>query len=242
MENYAAKLQSGGHFFLNWEELKIGCFPHTINISTQKVVTAVVDVQDDDLAAQVSARNPQALLRMGIRSIRASGKRREEFRSIVDQGNKQNWWLVNNQPVQLKNRELILDVPTRWDSSYQMDNRALELQPALDYFFQLPQNTALAPYRLTPDEWKGIQDITVMLSVPSRIQQALCSERTPSLSFALPNFEWLVTSWERLAAAHPHLEPFLRPGLDSAYQYYRKMNDNPAYVIAMCKYSIFCMT
>ncbi|TFK59651.1 hypothetical protein BDN72DRAFT_746680, partial [Pluteus cervinus] len=88
-------------------------------------------------------------------------------------------------------------------------------------------------YRLTTSEWKSLEDIAVMLSVPSRIQQALCSERTPNLSFALPNFEWLLLSWTKLAEAHPHLRPFLQPGLDSANQYYSKMNDTPAYVIAM---------
>ncbi|TFK59652.1 hypothetical protein BDN72DRAFT_780444 [Pluteus cervinus] len=129
---------------LSWEELKIGCFPHTVNIATQKVITAVGlqyknrapianppptpgDGDGDNL--DLSARNPLALVRAEIRGIRASGKRREEFRAVVDEGNKRGWWIVNEQPVQLKNRELILDVATRWDSTYQMDARALELRP-----------------------------------------------------------------------------------------------------------------
>jgi hypothetical protein len=59
------------------------------------------------------------------------------------------------------------------------------------------------------------------------------------LSGVIPSFEMLMTRWEKLAKDMPRLKRYIQPGLDSAYEYYTRMDDTKAYVIAMCTFSDF---
>lgn len=63
----------------------------------------------------------------------------------------------------------------------------------------------------------------------------MCAERTPVLSNAVPAFEMFMSTWEMLIEKCPHLKPFIKPGLDSAVKYYRKMDFTRAYLVAMGK-------
>lgn len=60
-------------------------------------------------------------------------------------------------------------------------------------------------------------------------------EKTPVLAGAIPSFERFLTSWEKLRDAKPELAPAISAGLKIAEDYYRKMDDTPAYIIAMCE-------
>lgn len=48
-------------------------------------------------------------------------------------------------------------------------------------------------------------------------------------------FEMFMTRWEKLCEEHPHLAPFIQPGLDWAYNYYNRMDCTTAYIVAMCE-------
>lgn len=63
----------------------------------------------------------------------------------------------------------------------------------------------------------------------------MSKERTPVLSGAIPAFEMFMTAWEQLGTAHPRLARWTDIGIDWATTYYKKMDDSPAYVIAMCE-------
>ena len=67
------------------------------------------------------------------------------------------------------------------------------------------------------------------------VQQIMSGETMPILSGAIPAFEMFMTKWEKLGDVHPHLKPFIQPGLDWAYMYYDRMDHTCAYIIAMCK-------
>ena len=66
----------------------------------------------------------------------------------------------------------------------------------------------------------------------------MSNEHTPTLSLVIPAFERFMSQWEKLIDKHPSLTEFIKPGLDSAVDYYAKMDKTRAYVIAMCAY--FC--
>ena len=59
------------------------------------------------------------------------------------------------------------------------------------------------------------------------------------LAGVLPSFEMLMTRWEKLAKDMPKLKKYIQPGLDSAYEYYSRMDETNAYVIAMCMFPPF---
>lgn len=63
----------------------------------------------------------------------------------------------------------------------------------------------------------------------------MAAEKTPILSGAVPAFELFMSRWEKLSMDHPHLKDLIKPGLDWAYMYYRRMDRTKAYIIAMCK-------
>ena len=63
----------------------------------------------------------------------------------------------------------------------------------------------------------------------------MAGESVPILLGAIPVFEMIMTKWEKISANHPHLMPFIKPGLDWAYRYYGHMDHTHAYVIAMHK-------
>jgi len=64
----------------------------------------------------------------------------------------------------------------------------------------------------------------------------MSGEGLPILAGTIPAFESFMTTWEKLARDHPHLDGFVKRGLDWAYKYYGWMDRTRAYIIAMCKY------
>jgi hypothetical protein len=68
-------------------------------------------------------------VRQLVRTIRASGQRQELLRTVIVKGNASGWWTnLQNEVINIPPRQLILDVCTHWDSTYQMLVRALELR------------------------------------------------------------------------------------------------------------------
>ena len=44
-----------------------------------------------------------------------------------------------------------------------------------------------------------------------------------------------MTQWEKLNVTTPHLQKWIKPGLEFAYLHYAKMGHTQAYVICMCE-------
>lgn len=80
------------------------------------------------------------------------------------------------------------------------------------------------------------------MQIPSKLQQIESLEKLPLLSFVIPAFEMFMTKWETLHNRNPNLAPFIEPGLAKAQQYYSKMDNTKAYVVAMGEFSISYVT
>ncbi|KAF8872831.1 ribonuclease H-like domain-containing protein [Infundibulicybe gibba] len=235
---------------------RIMCFPHVVNICVTHILkefTKADLMNDTDEVFEPSgrfgdnmnqsfeeacARDPIALARNIVRVLRASGQRRDAFRDIIIDGNKKGWFAgKSGRARQLPVRELLRDVPTRWDSVYYMISRLRELRPAIDIFLGSPIYQDLAKYKMTAQEWRVLRDIEMVLSIPHRVQTRMSSESNPVLSNAIPLFETMMTNWERLCEKAPHLKRWIDVGLLWAKKYYKRMDLTRAYVIAMCPYS-----
>ena len=70
----------------------------------------------------------------------------------------------------------------------------------------------------------------------------MSSESTPVLSRAIVYFEMFMTELENLGEQHKVLKPWTEIGLRWAIKYYIRMDDTDAYVISMCKFSIWYVT
>jgi hypothetical protein len=191
------KLLADREIAFHADDNRIMCFPHVVNIATQRVLRALSDPQagfmddddiyksDDDDANQSGGddggnednnkdnddgnvdedsddsdesdddsdsddeddegnntlrkgadnykdacqQDPISLCRKVARAVRSSGKRRDEFDELVTNGNLKGWFQVEGQAFQVAQLHLLLDVKTRWDSTFAMVKRFIELQP-----------------------------------------------------------------------------------------------------------------
>lgn len=133
---------------------RIICFPHTINIAVQcvlsKMRSTVTPESDDGFQSSgsdsdpVSADNrghgqsfeaacgsdPIGRCRKIVIALRASGQRRDEFDNWVKTGNEKNWFRNSKgKAIKVPLKQLLRDVDTRWSSTYQMIKRFIEMRP-----------------------------------------------------------------------------------------------------------------
>ena len=122
------------------------CFPHVINICCQHILAEFTDVDLVDkevfvgLAPHSSPerqtfqeaikRDPIALGRAVVRSIRASGQRRDHFNTVILAGNLNKHFSIGDRVgVVVPPLQLLRDVKTRWDSVFHMINRLRIMRP-----------------------------------------------------------------------------------------------------------------
>jgi hypothetical protein len=125
-------------------ENRIPCFPHVINICVKHILdeyatadySAVadtwtiedLDIQKVDYVQAVQAK-PLERARHIVRLVCASHQRRDRFHDTIIRGNEEGWFHdENGDAIRLPVVELLLDEPTRWDSSYVMVNRMRTLE------------------------------------------------------------------------------------------------------------------
>jgi hypothetical protein len=91
------------------------------------------DLIPEEWAAGIK-QDPLKRARKVIHLLRSSDKRRTEFQAFLSKGNDANWFtkIGNNGesvPTEIKERQLLRDVKTRWDSVFLMLRRLRQLRP-----------------------------------------------------------------------------------------------------------------
>ena len=147
-------------FSFDAKENRIMCFPHIINIAVQHVLRKMSSVEapedDDDFAVLIDnsntdegrgfgqsfeaacAQDPITRIRKIVMAIRASGQRRDALTIWIETGNKSGLFVMNGKPVQIQAKQLLRDVRTRWDSTYQMLKRSIEMRlVSLSHFLSM---------------------------------------------------------------------------------------------------------
>jgi len=120
-------------------------------------------------------------LRALIIKIRASPQRREKYHR-------------QREAEKLQKRELLIDVRTRWNSTHDMLLRAIEMRKAL-------QNVALGDTDLpllvlSTTEWTNISTICLVLSHFKKTTDWICKSSIPTLSTAVPAYNYLIDKIE----------------------------------------------
>jgi hypothetical protein len=137
----------------NAKDSRIMCFPHIVNITVQHVLAKMTsapaldsddesdssDFEDEDLPADQRGQtqtfesavlaDPIGRCRKLVVKLRSSGQIRDEFNNWVKTGNEKNWFKIKGKAIKLPHKEFLRDVPTRWDSTYQMIKRCIEMRP-----------------------------------------------------------------------------------------------------------------
>ncbi|KIO17968.1 hypothetical protein M407DRAFT_32366 [Tulasnella calospora MUT 4182] len=236
---------------------RIRCFPHVINIATQTLLRYLTGISPDaeredidlgdlfdetldtlSMAETISDEDYRTALlldplghsRKIVTWCRASGPRREGFSEAIEDGNKGKLFRV-------RNLQLALDEPTRWDSSYFMAARLIKLAEAVKLFLSRQEKekdpSKKPPSMLSDTELQVLRDIQQVLKVAHLAQQALSSERTPTLSSVLRAYELIVQGWELLSSRLPNLKHAISAGLAKIRTYEQKSRQNQMFILAI---------
>lgn len=106
-------------------------------------------------------------IRKGVAAIRKSPQRREIF-------------AMHCTSHTLKHKMLILDVKTRWNSTYWMLTRCIEFRKPFQATLQ--SISSLKKFILDEIEWKKVEEITKLLNLFREATEMLSTQSSPTLS------------------------------------------------------------
>ena len=84
-----------------------------------------------------------------------------------------------------------------------------------------------------PKEYEALHHIHQILEIPHKCQELLATEKTPTLSLALPTYEALVSMWKELAKEIPELSHYIGLGISKIMEYVSKGRRSRIYALAM---------
>jgi ribosomal protein S27E len=168
--------------------MHVRCIAHVINLAVQDFLGTLNaaamdcgDAYDGQYSADAGHLGFIPRLRKLVIDLRDTPQRRERFANQC-------------KTDQVDPKQLILDVRTRWNSTHNMIERALELRKPLDNMAM--DDPGLAEYKLTAEEWDLLKDILGFLKVFKTASNHLCAASHPTLSTAVPVYNYLLDKLE----------------------------------------------
>ncbi|THU76962.1 hypothetical protein K435DRAFT_703533 [Dendrothele bispora CBS 962.96] len=150
--------------------------------------------------------------------IRASSLRRQFFSECL-------------HTLEMKDLQLLRDVDTRWSSVLLMIDRAILLKDAINH--AINAHPELADFYMIEREWDALKMYSQILMIPHAFQERLSAEKTPTLSFAIPAYEAMITKWTNLKAELPQAAPVIDAGIAKLVKYRDRVDVSDAYTLAM---------
>ncbi|KAG8725162.1 hypothetical protein FRC11_001907 [Ceratobasidium sp. 423] len=112
-----------------------------------------------------------------------------------------------------------------------MIEQFIYLYPAVTrYIASMP---SLAGYAIMHKEFEVLNDILQVLDCAHYTQELLSSDKTPTLSFALPLYHALIAQWRDLQTKLPALSDAIDASVKKIGAYIAKSRSNPAHIVAM---------
>ena len=179
---FMEKLIESNPFFNETNHFR--CFAHVVNLAVQSMLS----VKPDQIA----------ILREAIKGIRCSPLKLERLKALCD-----------TVEPNVKYLKPILDVPTRWNSTSDMLQRALYLRTPLQCLFcELSQDSATS-YELSNSDWAHLQEFYDFLFIFKEAPEMSCAGKYPTLSLIVPLYnslldhtEEVISSTEKSSALH----------------------------------------
>ncbi|MBW0474465.1 hypothetical protein O181_014180 [Austropuccinia psidii MF-1] len=180
----------------------VGCMAHTIHLAARDGLKALgsdtgdtstpVDHNNLNPMAISSLTNPPNGLNLQYNSIIGkisqlasylchSPQRREKLITTVN--------LVYDIDKPTNAKTLLSQVPTRWNSTYKMLNRALDLKDAYNHFCT---PDSLAAYRLSHLEWEKAKVMVLFLQPLYEATLLICGSSYPTINQTLPLYILLI--------------------------------------------------
>jgi hAT family C-terminal dimerisation region/BED zinc finger len=177
------------------DENHVRCVAHVLNIAVQALLETLqsdaLDSEDDFLAAsdaRAGLSHCIPRLRRLVVKIRSSPQRREMFARQCG---------FSGVPV----KGLVADVKTRWNSTFAMIERALEMREPLDN--TVDADRELRKYQLAGDEWTLLATVCKLFECFKQATDDLCSSSYPTIASAVGVYNFLMDKIEDFRDGHP---------------------------------------
>ncbi|CAE6479261.1 unnamed protein product [Rhizoctonia solani] len=190
---------------------------HALTVEEAELIVADDNLEASETDDQELA-DPSVDLQSGIekirkisRIVRSSPQRMELFRTVAEriEEDNQRHAKANNIPYEKKSiKNLILDVITRWNSTYLMLERALESSEAIDALTSHSKIKIYRPYALSTSDWAAIRMACKWLKFFRSALTRISGEKYPTLSFSLHIYFVLITYIAELEK-----EPFVKENM-----------------------------
>lgn len=146
------------------------------------------DGEDDEDEEESSNEPIVPKLRKLIKKIRKSPQMREKLKKICEL-------------YDIKYLVPVIDVATRWDSTFDMIERAIYLKAQIGVMCSKEKN--LKKLLITEREWSELSTLRTLLKKFRRSTKFMSMERHPTICAYLPTFEWIVQSVESFIRDNP---------------------------------------
>ncbi|CAJ0643384.1 13116_t:CDS:10 [Entrophospora sp. SA101] len=167
----------------------VHCLAHVMNIAVQHALKSlkataannedeVLNIDDND----VNGFHTIMKLRKLIVKIKSSPQRQERFSKACELAN-------------LKYKELILDIVTRWNSTYEMIMCAIEYKEiTVESVGRADRD--MIKWVLNEEEWSKLVEISQLLHLFSRATKHISTNHYPTLTSTVLIFNWLIDNLE----------------------------------------------
>ncbi len=124
----------------------------------------------------------------------------------------------------------IIDVKTRWNSSYRMIERAIEQREPLDDIC----SRIMPSFSITSKNWCDLDIIKDLLAKFDRATKFISMDRHSTISAYLPTLYWLIDSLQTFVEKNSgSVIEAVKKGLDKLRKYEDKMNSSKVALIAL---------
>lgn len=162
-----------------------GCLPNFGLLDWHRCIAHVLHLVATE--SVVNIKQDLASLRHLVETIRRSPKLKAYYHKQCDEHLK-------------KRLDLIADCSTRWNSAFDMDERAREVKGILSIMTSsgIPTTSRLQQLRISDDVWQRLDDVKQFLMPFSEISNKLSASSYSTLSLVVPTFLNLVEHLESI--------------------------------------------
>ncbi|CAB4443314.1 unnamed protein product [Rhizophagus irregularis] len=157
----------------------VRCLAHVMNLAAQQALSTLKATEDNEPSNENSGLIYK--LRTLIKKIKASPQQQEKFQAQCRVAN-------------ISKLNVILDVCTRWNLTYDMLVRARILKEPINTLSN--SDPSLRTLTINEEEWARLGEIELLLKCFAKATKQIFGETYPTISYAIPIFNILLNKLE----------------------------------------------